>query len=126
MNGKYLLDTNVIINLLKIEKAKRKFIDKNPLFFLSIITEIELLSYHYLSYEDEQKIKKLLKKTQIINIDTLIKEETIRIRKQHNLKLPDAIICATAFTQSLCLVTDDKDLLKFSWIKSIPLKDLLL
>ncbi len=86
---------------------------------------MELLSYHNLSYKDEQKIKKLLSKTQIININTSIKEETIKIRKQHKLKLPVSIICATAFTQSLCLVTDDKDLLKFSWIKSIPFKDLL-
>ena len=45
MNGKYLLDTNAVINLLKDENANFDFGGQKGGYLASIITEIELLSF---------------------------------------------------------------------------------
>ena len=39
MNGKYLLDTNAVINLLKDETLTLKFKDKKGIYLVSIITQ---------------------------------------------------------------------------------------
>jgi predicted nucleic acid-binding protein len=125
MNGKYLLDTNVIINLLKDENATPSFKDKKGVFFVSIITEIELLSFKNLTNEDETSINELLPESSIINISKTIKEKTIRLRKDKNVKLPDAVICATAMANNLTLVTDDERLYNIQDLSVIHLSELI-
>jgi len=125
MNGKYLVDTNAVINILKMDDSKATFIDADSVFFISIISEIELLSYAHLSIEEEKKIRDFLFESTIINIDIKIKDETIRIKKIYNLKLPDAVICATAYCHNLTLITDDKTLARVFEINLSSLKKLL-
>ena len=83
-----LLDTNVILYLLEGRLTE-------PLasgqYFVSVITEIELLSYPSLgSYEDMQ-IRKFLRNTTVVRIENYIKERAIAFRKIYRLKLADAI-----------------------------------
>ncbi len=125
MNGKYLLDTNAIINLLKDENANFNFKDKKGEFFVSIITEIELLSFKDLTAEDETSIKKLLPGSCIININKIIKDKTIELRKNRDIKLPDAIICAAAMANSLTLVTDDERLFNIQGLSIIHLSEFI-
>ena len=68
----------------------------NGLYHVSIITEMELLSYPNLSQTEEQQVQNFLAQLLIVGIDDLIKDMAIVLRKQHRLKLPDAIIAATA------------------------------
>ena len=44
----------------------------------------------------------------IFDLDVLIKQKAIEIRQQHKIKLPDAIVAATAIQKGLSLVTADK------------------
>ena len=125
MSGSFLLDTNAIINILKDEDFEKKFINEKFEFFISIITEIELLAFPSMLIEEENKIKELLNKIIILNINNEIKDETLRIRKKYNLKIPDAIICSTALIYNLNLVTDDKKLFIVKDICIKALKDLL-
>jgi predicted nucleic acid-binding protein len=125
MSGKYLLDTNAIINLLKDENADFSFKDKEGIFFVSIITEIELLSFKDLTEEDETSIKKLLPGSCIINISKTIKNKTVELRKKKNIKLPDAVICATAMVNHLTLVTDDDRLFNIQGLSIIHLSELI-
>lgn len=125
MSGRYLLDTNAIINLLNDERADFSFREKKGVYFVSIITEIELLSFKNLTKEDETSIKKLLPEACIINIDTDIKNKTIELKKKKKIKLPDALICATAVVRRLTLVTDDKDLFNIPTLKSAHLSEFL-
>jgi len=125
MNGKYLLDTNAIINLLKDENADFNIKDKKGVFFVSIITEIELLSFKDLTAEDETSIKKLLPGSCIININKIIKDKTIELRKNRDIKLPDAIICAAAIVNSLTLVTDDERLFNIQGLSIIHLSEFI-
>jgi predicted nucleic acid-binding protein len=124
MNGKYLLDTNAIINLLKDENANFIVKDREEVFFVSVITEIELLCYKDLTREDESSIKELISESCIININKKIKEKTIELKKKNTIKLPDAVICATALVSHLTLVTDDDRLFNIQGLNVIHLSDL--
>lgn len=125
MSGKYLLDTNAIINLLKDENTNFIVKDTEEVFFVSVITGIELLCYKDLTREDEASIKELLDESCIININKKIKEETIELKKKNTIKLPDAVICATALVNHLTLVTDDDRLFNIQGLRVINLSDLV-
>jgi hypothetical protein len=125
MSGRYLLDTNAIINLLKDENANFIVKDREEVFFVSIITEIELLCYKDLREEDEASIKELLNESCIININKKIKEKAIELKKKNTIKLPDAVICAAAFVSHLTLVTDDDRLFNIEGLDVIHLSDLI-
>jgi predicted nucleic acid-binding protein len=121
MNGtKYLLDTNSIIYAIKYNY-------KLPLYeyLISVITEIELFSYAKLSKQDEKILEKILSNFKNIALIDNIKNETIRIRKNNNLKLPDSLIVATAIIENAILVTSDKQLLNSNIINTIEIKDLI-
>jgi len=125
MSGRYLLDTNAIINLLKDENANFIVKDRDEVFFVSVITEIELLCYKDLAEEDEASIKELLNESCIININKKIKVEAIELKKKNTIKLPDAVICATALVSDLTLVTDDDRLFNIEGLNVIHLSDLI-
>ncbi|PIX69340.1 nucleotide-binding protein, partial [Candidatus Roizmanbacteria bacterium CG_4_10_14_3_um_filter_33_21] len=80
--------------------------DANEEVNLSVITKIELLSF---DNEDELKnIDRLLVNSRIFSLDDEIVDKTIEVRKKYKLKLPDAIIAATAMINNLILVTHNK------------------
>mgnify|MGYP002712241705 CR=1 FL=1 len=116
---RYLLDTNTIIYALN---QGFKF-PKNE-YFISIITEIELFSYGKLTQKDEEILKLALSSFKSIELTDRIKEETIKIRKNSKIKLPDSIIVATAIVQSAILVTSDKQLINSQIVETISLEQL--
>ena len=110
----YLIDTNVLIELLRGNKKVAEFLEnlEKPLF-ISGITEIELLS----GKECKQKSKKdrvveLILLFEKINPDNEINQLAAELRREFNVGLIDAIIAATAFREKLILITLDKDFLK--------------
>ena len=56
----------------------------------------------------------MLKDCYILDIDVFIKQKAIEIRQQHKIKLPDAIVAATAIQKGLSLVTADKEFQKIT------------
>ena len=117
MNGRILLDTNAIIYALNYGLKL-----PNNEYFVSFITEIELLSFGKLSEDESHKIRTLLNHFHIIDIDKKIKEKTISIRKKYGIKLPDSIICATAQEFKTTLVTNDKQLKKIEGLNVITIE----
>jgi predicted nucleic acid-binding protein len=121
MSGnKFLLDTNTVLYLLG-GKLNSNSLPEGKLF-ISVINELELLSYPAISKVEEIKIKKFIDDIDVLDIDEAIKIETIRLRKKHNLKLPDAIICATALSQNSSLITFDESLNKIKKLKTLKLE----
>lgn len=99
-----------------------KFIDEviNDESQLSFISEIELQVWNPPNEEDLEIYSLFVTQADIVGIDAEIIAEAIRIRKYHQLKLPDAIIAATAITRDLTLIPDnDKDFLKVTALKYI-------
>ena len=114
-----LLDTNVVLYFLGGRLA-------NPLpsgrYFVSVITEIELLSYPSLSPDEETQIRDFLTKITVVGIDNNIKELAITFRKQNRLRLPDAIIAATAQSLNAILFTNDVRLASLTGINTQSLQ----
>ncbi len=117
----YLFDTNAVLYFLNQPKQLQ---NNSSAVFISFVNELELLSYSKLSSNEEQAVKHFLKLIEIINIDQEIKNMTITLRQKYLLKLPDAIICATAMSHKLTLVTNDMKLHTISEIKSCHLEDI--
>ena len=121
MSGnKFLLDTNAGLYLLS-GKLKSNNLPEGKLF-ISFINELELLSYPAINKAEEIKIKKFIDDIDVLDIDETIKIETIRLRKKHNIKLPDAIICATALSQNARLITFDENLNKIKELKTLKVE----
>jgi predicted nucleic acid-binding protein len=70
-----------------------------------VITEIELLCWKNGTEKDMKILKNFIDETKIIDLEKEIKLETIKIRKNHSIKLPDAIIAATAIVKDYSLIT---------------------
>jgi len=108
MNGSNLLvDTNILIYFLQNDLEIIEMIrDKN--LTVSFVSELELLSLSDLTEEDESVIKGLLNNCTIWDLNDEIKQKTIQFRKNSKLRLPDAIIAATASYLQMPLLTADK------------------
>jgi len=120
MNGNsILLDTNTVLYLLG-GKISTDFLPEG-VYYISFITELELLSYPNISETESNTIQQFINGIDIIDINKTIKTKTIELRKKYKLKLPDAIICATAVYLEATLITSDKKLKKVSELKvTIP------
>lgn len=103
------LDTNICIYLLK-------GILRDPLpeaeYCISVITRMELLSFSLPSQTEEKLLMEFLKELKIIPLDEAVQEQAIALRKTYSIKLPDAIIAATALTRRAVLASNDRDLSK--------------
>ena len=124
MAERYLTDSSAAIKYLNATFPEKGmvFLDKelNKERIISFVTEIELLSWNPPDILDISVYELFIKSAQIISIDDNIIRETIAIRKSHNLKIPDAIIAATAIIHNFTLISDnDKDFGKVKRLKHI-------
>lgn len=112
MASEYLLDTNILIYYTKgIEKAKN-LIDSLTLqnsFNISILTKIEFLGWDKHTDDGYEKCKKLIECANIYNVDELVSDNAIELKRKNKIKLADAVIAATAILNGLKLVTRNKD-----------------
>jgi predicted nucleic acid-binding protein len=110
-----VLDTNVVLYYLggRLQKPLEK-----KQYIISIITEIELLSYPSIRVEEIRTIQNFVDEVTVVELKNLLKTETISLRKKYNLKVPDAIIAATALKLDAPLLTNDKKLLSVSEIET--------
>ncbi len=100
MGTRFLIDTSAVIKYLQEELPVRalSFMDKvmDTDNRISFITKIELLSWKPSGYEDIKVRGTYVRQAEIKYIDDRIIDQTIYIRSETNIKLPDAVIAATA------------------------------
>ena len=112
MNGNnILLDTHIVLYLLNGEETLIPLLEEKNLF-LSFITQIELLGNRHINPDDLVKIKQFISECTVIDITPGIKELTISIRQNYNIKLPDYIILATSLWLNMPLITADQGFTK--------------
>ena len=94
--NKAIIDSNVIIdavrNLVDIEKSIFQF----KHVYISLITYIEVLGYNFKDENEKLLTEQLLGMFEIINPDIEIADLTVGYRKVKKIKVPDALILATA------------------------------
>lgn len=128
MGGKgYLMDSNAVINYLsnKLTKTAVGFMDGlvNAGPAVSVITKIEVLGYNQPS-KDYELLENFINDSIVFDLNSKIVEQSIQLRKNHKIKLPDAIIAATAIVFNLILVTENlKDFNKIPNLQVISPKD---
>ncbi len=109
MSGnKLFLDTNIILYFLSGDKTLAELLHGKQ-FYISFITQLELLGYSGISKKEQKIIEELLNQCVIIDINTEIKLKVLEIRKVHKIKIPDCIIIATALYLDLPIITADAD-----------------
>jgi predicted nucleic acid-binding protein len=109
----HLIDTNILIyhfadEIPGKEQDKIKSIFKKS-FNLSVVAKIEFLGWKKHTEKGFKKAEDFLHKSKVIYIDKEIASKTIEIRKNHSMKLPDALIAATAICGGYTLVTRNED-----------------
>ena len=119
MGGKNVfVDTNVIIYLIGGHRNAADLLSEQTLHF-SFITEIELLSFKRLSRKDEQIIRQILAEGLVFQSDAHITSLATKIRNNHGLEVPDAIIAASAIRYNMPLISADADLSKVRGLQLI-------
>lgn len=105
-----LLDSNIVIYLSQKKLSINEVFKENTNYSISLVTYMEILSYNFPTQEEEQFVRKLLSLFKVIDISKEIAEEVILLKKVRKIKLPDAIIVATALVEHSTLYTNDKQL----------------
>lgn len=121
MGVKYLLDTNSVIDYLgnKLPVSSLEIIDSINVF-VSIVSKIELLAWPKATEEHLQILQLFLHASTVQNLDENIVLKTIELRKMYKIKLPDAIIAATAIVFDLVLITHNlKDFRRIKELKCV-------
>ena len=116
MSGnKYLLDTNFILGILKSDPLVLAQVSSRQLYIgecsYSAITRMELLGFHNITREEESLIRQKLDRLTYSPITGTIENAAIDLRQTRKIKLPDAIIAATALCSGAELLTLDQHLL---------------
>ena len=112
MSGnKAILDSNLLIFLSKGQIDREKLRSKYDEFSVSIITYMEVYAYDFADETQNDLLDEIFNNLEIIEINKEIAEQAIIYRKNKikKIKLPDAIILATAKYANADLLTDDWD-----------------
>jgi len=121
MSGiRIVCDTNPLVYLLDGNRDIARFLDGQQIY-LSVISELELFGKQNLSFQDNEIIESLLKGCFVIEINPEIKQIYRELKQKHNIKLPDAIVAATAIYLDMPLLTFDKGFKNISNLKLIML-----
>jgi predicted nucleic acid-binding protein len=109
---KALFDTNILIDYLTGNDDARKELARYPVRLVSVVTWMEVLAGAR-SDAEEDVICMFLRDFTVIEISKPIAQAATTIRRKRRVRLPDAMIWATAEAESALLVTrNTKDLPK--------------
>jgi len=106
MGTRYLIDTNVVIDFFngKLPAQGRQLLSfAEPA--ISIITRIELFSSNNVSDAELSQLRIFVEVAELYAVDLSVALKTIEIRKKYKIKLPDALIAATAIVYNITLIT---------------------
>lgn len=101
---KAVFDTNILVDFLRGVPQAKEEIARYSTPLISIVTWMEIL-VGASSAKEEELLKKFLGRFTLHGLGQEIAERAVSIRKDMRIKLPDAIIWATAKTESCLLVT---------------------
>jgi predicted nucleic acid-binding protein len=122
MNGiDFIADTNFLIHVNQGDFLVEPFLEYS--FAVSYITEIELLGAFNLNKTQMEQFDNLLNDCFIFEMNEKIKQKCISLRRQHKIKIPDAIIAATSLIYGIPLITSDQDFQKITELNLIYLKN---
>ncbi len=127
MSGnKVLPDTNAVGLYLDDRKFASKYLYPDLVVSISVITQLGFLSNPQLTIKNRSMFDEFIKLIEIFPVTGENKElvkQVVSIRKKYKIKLPDAIIAATALVNNATLISADNIFskvhnLKFQLVKA--------
>ncbi len=123
MSGeRYLLDTNAVVALLRGDQALQQRLQNAEWVGISILSQIEFLAFPNITKQDRQTSQRFSERVDVVGLDRAepaLIDRIVDLRQQYRVKLPDAIIAATAVERSATLITDEGQLRKLAAVRSI-------
>ena len=108
----YLIDSDILIyffnGVVSSEQLDGIFLAS---FNLSVVSRIEFLGWSGFAGNRDlnAKAREFMHHATIYDLDCAIADKTIEIRRENRIKVPDAVIAATALTYGHVLVTNNED-----------------
>jgi len=97
-------DTNILVDYLNGVPAAKEELTRFDERLVSVVTWMEVM-VGATAGEEEQVARAFLAGFVLVPIDAGVADEAVRLRRARRLRLPDAVIWATARTQHAVLVT---------------------
>lgn len=104
-----LLDTNALIYFFEGREVVTQLVVSTPAIYYSVISKIELLSAPHLRNSEITNIKSFLSLCHQVELTSEIVARTIYLRRDYRLKIPDAVIAASALVLDVPLISADTD-----------------
>ncbi|MGV8891620.1 MAG: type II toxin-antitoxin system VapC family toxin [Burkholderiaceae bacterium] len=101
---KALFDTNILIDFLNGIEAADQEIKRHPDKAISLITWMEVMAGAR-GHEEELSLKRFLNDFKMLPIGNEVAAAAVKVRQARKLKLPDAIILATAQSSDRVLIS---------------------
>ena len=122
MGKRFLIDTNIAIYFLDGNLTPSVIVFLQPVINqeinISVITKIELLGWSFPNSNKFEIHNEFVSQSNIFPLDDEIVEKTIEIRRTYKIKLPDALIAATAIIFDMTLLSrNDKDFTQIPELK---------
>ncbi len=120
-----LLDSNIIIAYLNNDISTIQTLTQwrldNQALFISPICIAEVLSLDILTLAEVRSITTFLDTFSVLPITTSTALAAAKLRREYNIKLPDAMIAATAIENCTLLATRDKNFYKIPSITIVTI-----
>lgn len=101
---KAVIDTNILVDFLNGSDKARRELDSFDELYISLITWTEIL-VGAKDENEESEIREFLRRFQVYPLDEGVAERAVEIRRTEKMRIPDAVIWATAQHLGLLLVT---------------------
>ena len=102
---KALLDTNILVDFLRGVPAARDELNRYSDKAISVITWMEVMAGAPMAAV--HSTRDFLNGFVLIELDQRVAKRAVTLRREHRLKLPDAIVWASAQVHAMLLVTRD-------------------
>lgn len=106
MTGKEaLIDSNIFIYISQKKLDFEILLNDYDAFYASIISYMEVLGFNFKSEDEKIIIDTLFEDIEVLDLNAEIVKKVIELRRTSKIKLPDAIVLATAEVHQLDLIT---------------------
>jgi predicted nucleic acid-binding protein len=111
---KAVFDTNILVDYLNGIDAAQSELNRYKTRLVSVITQLEIL-VGVADEMEERAVRSFLSTFRIIALTPAIAEEAVKVRTATRMKIPDAIVYATARDEGCLVVTRNKKDFKPAW-----------